>query len=196
MRDKHSDLFRVGKVSSIDYEKCTAQVVFEDRHDLVSGDLHIIVPLTLKDHAYYMPDLEERVLCIFDPSAPTKGYIVGSFYADTRLPPIQNKDKRYIKFEDETLIEYDRDIHKLTITIPEANPEETSIDVTTEIDIDILCNRDINVYSERDVSIFAARHIEVYAQGDMKIHCEGAMTIDSDTSININAPIVHINDKF
>jgi len=196
MRDKHSDIIRVGKVSSIDYEKCTAQVVFEDRHDLVSGDLHILVPLTLKDHAYYMPDIDERVLCIFDPSAPTKGYIVASFYADTRLPPIQNKDKRYIKFKDKTLIEYDRDIHKLTIDIPEANPEEVSIDVTTAIDINVLCNRDINIYTERDVSVYTARHVEVFAAGDMKIHSVGPLTIDSDTSININAPVVHINDKF
>jgi len=188
MRDKHSDLLRIGKVSSIDYEKCTAQVVFEDRHNLVSGDLHILVPLTLKDHAYYMPDLEERVLCIFDPSAPTKGFIVGSYYADPRPPPIQNKDKRYIKFKDDTLIEYDRDIHRLTITIPEPSPENVSIDVKTAIDINIHCERDVNVYAKRDISTFAERN--------MKIHSVGPMTIDSDTSININAPVVHINDKF
>jgi len=178
MRDKHSDLVRIGKVSSINYEKCTAQVVYEDRHDLVSGDLHILVPLTLKDHAYYMPDIDERVLCVFDPSAPTKGYILGSFYADTRMPPIQNKDKRYIEFEDKTLIEYDRDIHKLTIHIPAAG--ELSIEVVTA----------------SNISVTSDANIDVKAKGTMSIHSVGAMTIDSDTSININAPVVHINDKF
>ena len=186
MRDKHSDLLRVGKVSSIDYENCTAQVVFEDRHDLVSGDLRIVTPLTLKDHAYYMPDIDERVVCWFDPSAPVKGYILGSYYADTRMPPIQNKDKRYIKFEDKTLIEYDRDIHKLTIHIPAAG----------EVSIEIVTASDINITTDKDINVLAKGNIDVKAEGKMSIHSVDAMTIDSDTSININAPVVHINDKF
>ena len=196
MRDKHSDLFRVGKVSSIDYEHCTAQVLFEDRHDIVSADLRIIVPLTLKDHAYYMPDIDERVVCSFDPSAPVKGYIVGSYYADTRMPPIQNKDKRYFKFKDETLIEYDRDIHKLTIHIPAEGKEDISIEIVTASDINITTDTNINVLAKGDINVKAEGNIDVKAEGTMSVHSVDAMTIDSDTSININAPVVHINDKF
>ncbi|MCL2392627.1 MAG: hypothetical protein FWC66_08520 [Oscillospiraceae bacterium] len=184
MRDKHSDMLRVGKVSSIDYEHCTVQVVFEDRHDIVSGDLHIVVPFTLKDHAYYMPDIDERVVCLFDPSAPTEGYIMGSCYADTRMPPIQNEDKRYLKFKDETLIEYDRDNHKITIHIPTEG--DVSIEIVTASDINITTDKDINVLAEGD--------IDVKAEGKMSIHSVDAMTISSDKSISIDAPEVDISD--
>ena len=186
MRDKYTDAIRIGIVSSIDYEKCTAQVTFEDRHDIVSRDLHIVVPKTQDDHYYYMPDIGERVRVFFDPEAPTKGCIIGSYYADNRLPPIQNKDKAYVKFKDETLVEYDRDLHKLTIHIPKAG----------EVSIEIVTASDINITTDKDINVLAKGNIDVKAEGDMSIHSVGAMTIDSDTSININAPIVHINDKF
>ena len=187
MRDKHSDLMRVGKVSSIDYEKCTAQVVFEDRHDLVSGDLHILVPLTLKDHSYYMPDIDERVLCIFDPSAPTKGFIAASFYADTRLPPIQNKDKRYIKFKDETLLEYDRDIHKLTVKIPATAQGDISIEVETESDITVKTNGNICVEALKDIDVKSHQNIFEKALEDITVEAQQNISITAKENITIEA---------
>jgi len=201
MRDKHSDLLRVGKVSSIDYEHCTAKVVFEDRHDIVSADLRIIVPLTLEDHAYYMPDIDERVVCVFDPSAPTKGYICGSYYADTRMPPIQNKDKRYFKFKDETLIEYDRDEHLLTIEIPEDS--EKSIEVFAESDIDTETNgnmntsvlEDINVDCYQNVNIEVLEDINVESAQNIDVEVAEDITIEAGQDIEIDAENITITGK-
>ena len=186
MRDKYTDAIRIGKVSSIDPEKCTAQVTFEDRDDIVTRDLHIIVPCTLHDRYYYMPDIGERVCVLLDPESPTKGVILGSYYADTRLPPIQDEDKTYVQFKDETLVEYDRKLHKLTIHVPKAG--KTSIEIVTA--------SDITITTKANIDVFAKGNIDVRAEGNMSIHSVGALTIDSDESININAPRVDINDKF
>ena len=118
MRDKLTDAIRVGKVSSIDPVKCTAQVTFEDRDGIVSGDLPIMVRFTLEDMEYGMPAIGERVRVLFDPEAPSKGCILGSYYADTRLPPITGESKRYIRFSDGAHLEYDKRTHALTVNIP------------------------------------------------------------------------------
>jgi len=209
MRDKHSDLFRVGKVSSIDYEKCTAQVVFEDRHDLVSGDLHIIVPKTLKDHAYYMPDIDERVVCYFDPSAPTKGYIVGSYYADTRIPPRRDEHKFYLKLKDDTLIEYDRESHTLNIHIPKKwekkekaaedpvpevdDQEEVSIVIVTESDINITTQGKVNLIAHDEINVTCHDKITVKADDVIDVHSDNDIKINSDTHIIMTAPRIDLN---
>jgi len=205
MRDKYTEAIRIGIVSSIYPERGTAKVTFPDRHDIVSRELPVVVPCTLKDKWYYMPDVGERVRVLFDPEAPSRGCILGSYYDDVREPPEHDEANiQYVLFKDETLIKYDRKHHKLTITIPKANPEEVSIEVTTAIDINVLCKRDINITTERDIIVESARDIkvtaacdiEIKALGEIKIHSVGALSIDSDTSIAINAPRVDINDKY
>ena len=142
MRDKYTDSIRIGIVSSIDPDKGTAQVTFKDRGGIVSRDLHLNFMKTLEDYYYCMPDVGERVRCFFDPEAPTKGYIIGSYPSDTRVPPIKNKDKTYVLFKDKTLVEYDRDLHTLTIKIPKFG--EKSIDIFTKSDINTECKETIN----------------------------------------------------
>jgi len=208
MRDRHTDIVRVGVVSSIDYDKCTAQVVFKDRDNIVSDDLHILVPLTLKDCAYYMPDINERVLCIFDPSSPTTGYIVASFYADTRTPPITNKDKRYIKFGDDALVEYDRDKHTLKIDLPTAAQDDLSVEVFSESNISVVTNGSIAVEAKKNVTIKSAQNLNVETAEDVTINSAGSVCIDavqtmtimavhdikisSDASVNIDARDVNL----
>ena len=118
MRDKYTDMLRVGKVSSINPERGTAQVTFEDRNDIVTADLQILVPTTLADKFYYMPAIGERVECLFNPESPSTGRIIGSYYADTRMPPIGDANKIYIRFSDGGHIEYDKGASVLTINVP------------------------------------------------------------------------------
>ena len=60
-----SNLFRVGTVDVINESACTARVVFEDRDNMQSYDLRVIVKNTLKNKDYWMPDIGEQVLCLF-----------------------------------------------------------------------------------------------------------------------------------
>ena len=70
-------MIKVGKVSSVNEKKGTARVLFPDRQNSVSGDLFIVVPFTLSGKVYYMPEINERVVCIYDENVT--GFIVGSF---------------------------------------------------------------------------------------------------------------------
>lgn len=106
-------MVKTGKVSSVDEKKGTARVLFPDRGESVSGDLFIIVPFTLSGKAYYMPSINERVVCIFDECGT--GFIIGSFYADNRLPPLGDKNKVYVDFNDGTVLRYDKKENLLDI---------------------------------------------------------------------------------
>jgi len=99
-------MVKIGKVSSVDEKKGSARVLFEDRQNSISGDLFVIMPFTLSGQVYYMPAVNERVVCIFDECGT--GFIVGSFYADNRLPVQGDKNMAYVDFNDGTIIRYNR----------------------------------------------------------------------------------------
>lgn len=99
-------MVKIGKVSSVDEKRGTARVLFPDRQDSVSGDLFVIMPFTLSGQVYYMPVVNERVVCIFDDCGT--GFIIGSFYADSRQPVQGDKNMTYVNFNDGTILRYDR----------------------------------------------------------------------------------------
>jgi len=132
------NIIRVGLVSSIDAEKCTAKVVFHEKDDLVSHDMPVIQRQTLKNKDYQMPDIGEHVLCLCLPNGLEQGFIIGSLYSKADVPPVINKDKRHIKFEDGTTIEYDRKSHTLTVNMQSgtANITAPTINVVGNVNID------------------------------------------------------------
>ncbi len=92
MFDNHTEVpqfIRVGKVSSVNRNNCTARVFFEDRDDVVSHDLRVIVKNTMNKKDYWLPDVDEQVVCIFLPNGEETGFIIGSVYSDVDRPPAE-----------------------------------------------------------------------------------------------------------
>jgi len=110
-------IFRVGEVVSTDPDTCTARVKFPDADDMVSAPLMVAQRWTLKNKSYEMPDIGELVACIFLGNGPIAGFIAFSIYNVKDVPPIVDQDKHYTKYEDDTIFEYDRKEHKLTVNI-------------------------------------------------------------------------------
>lgn len=112
-----NDLIKVGEVSSIDPARGTARVVFDDEESLVSYDLPVIQRNTLETKDFHSPSVGEDVLCLFLPSGPEEGFILGSFYAGEIKPPESTKTRRTTVFEDGTVVQYDMAAHRFTILI-------------------------------------------------------------------------------
>ena len=109
------NLIRVGSVSAINPEKCTARVVFADRSEVVSFELPVLVRGSLRNKDYWMPDPGEQVVCLFLPSGNAQGFIIGSIYSERDKPPVTEGNKRHMLFSDGTVIEYDSSTSKLLI---------------------------------------------------------------------------------
>lgn len=107
-------VFKVGVVSEIDPATCTARVRFDDLDGLETMRLPVGVQKSLKDKSYWMPDEGEHVACLLDANAEA-GVILCAIYSEKDAPPVDDKDKRHVRFDDGTTIEYDRKAHKLTI---------------------------------------------------------------------------------
>lgn len=116
----HFEAVQLGVVSSVDKKKGTARVYFEDRDDLVSFDFPVIVRNTMKIKDYWMPDVDEQVLCLISACDNSRGFIIGSPYseADKPISAIHDsgKNKRGLYIDENNYIEWDGDNHQFVIS--------------------------------------------------------------------------------
>lgn len=110
-------LIKLGEISSIDPARGTARVVFDDEDSIVSYDLPVLQRNSLKNHDYAMPDVGEDAIVLFFGEGQEDGVILGSIYAGEVTPPESTENRRTVVFDDGTRICYDREEHKLTVTI-------------------------------------------------------------------------------
>lgn len=139
-----SDLIRIGTISSVNPEEAKARVIFEDRNNQVSKELQIIFQRTIGTQDYSIPKVGEQVLCLFLANGWEEGYIIGSYYNKNIKPPANDENKRLIKFEDGTLIEYN--LGEITIN----------------------AKKDVNIISAESINITAAR--EVIVNGNLQVN--------------------------
>lgn len=130
---KLNKLIKIGEVSSVNYEKGTADVSFGQDDAMINTDLQVLQRNTFKNKDYAMPDVGEDVVCLFLPNGLENGFVLGSVYAGNVELPESSGDKRTIKFSDDTVISYDRNNNKLTIVIGDTNiiADKTSVNVKT-----------------------------------------------------------------
>lgn len=109
------NIIRVGKVSSVNPANCTARVTFDDKDDLVSYELPVITLGSHETQAYWLPEIDTQVLCVFLPNPSGKGlsdgFVIGAFYS-AEDPPAENAagtksiifaDGSFIRFADGTV---------------------------------------------------------------------------------------------
>jgi len=125
-------VYRIGIVVAVDEKKAIARVRWTDIDGEVSYWLPIMQKKTLKDKEYWLPDINEHVVCLIDENAE-EGVILGAIYSDADAPPVQDKNKYHIKFEDGTTIEYDKSEHKLKANVK----GDIDVKATGRADIDI-----------------------------------------------------------
>jgi phage baseplate assembly protein V len=169
-REILNGLIKIGEVSSVDYAKCTARVVFDDDDSIVSYDLPVLHTNSFRNKDHAMPDVGEDVVCLFLPSGEEEGFILGAIYAGEVQPAESSADVRSVTFSDGTECKYDRASHQLSI----------KIDGTA-----ITANRDsVNVNTTQEVNI----------KGGSVVNVEGGQTVNitGGSMINLVAPSVNL----
>ncbi len=110
-------IFALGKVVAIDEGKGLVRVKLEEHDNLTTYWLPVLYTKTQFDKEYWMPDIDEMVLCVFTPPSFERGFVLGSFYTQEDTPPEANRNKWIKKFKDGTVIEYDRENSRLFIDV-------------------------------------------------------------------------------
>lgn len=114
--DSHSrNMIRIGRVSSVHPSEMAVKVVFEDKDNLVSDKLPVLVRGSSKNRDYWLPDVGEQVCCLMLPNGHNAGICLGSFYSESSPPAIADAEKRRIDFSGGSFIEFDRTTGGLTV---------------------------------------------------------------------------------
>lgn len=111
---------RVGIVSTVNREKATARVYFEDREDVVSPELKVLNFNTLHTKHYWMPEVNQTVICLFAHNEPETGYILAGVYSEVDKVHeefLVSEDVDGVRYPDGSVIKYDSINHKLIIDI-------------------------------------------------------------------------------
>lgn len=112
-------LIRVGSVSSVNPANGTARVALEVNDDNVTYELPVLTRGSKANKDYWIPDIDEQVVCLFLPNTSGRGvcqgFILGTFYSRTDAPVENSQDVQAIKFSDGTEIRHDRSSGDLTI---------------------------------------------------------------------------------
>lgn len=91
-------IIRVGNVSSTNPTDMTVRVAFSDEDNLVSDDLKVLNHGSKSSKEYYMPAVNEQVVCIFLPNGRNTGFVIGSFFSqEDNLPSEASQDKRILE---------------------------------------------------------------------------------------------------
>lgn len=131
-----NEIVRAGIVTQRYPERGTVRVQLIDADDSVSYEMPVICRKTLKDKDYWMPDLNEHVVCLFLGQGLEQGFVLGAIYSEADAVPVSSNDKWHKVFEDGTVIEYDRSSHKL------------SADVKGDIDVKATGTCDVDVQGQ------------------------------------------------
>lgn len=110
---------RVGEVKKIYDKEHRVRVLFHDLQlngqKVLSWKLPVVVPSSWKDMAYWLPCIGDYVLCLFLPFGREQGFVLGGYYADPEPRPVIDRNKFHMRWEDDTWIEYDKDIHEFNV---------------------------------------------------------------------------------
>lgn len=112
-------LIRVGTVSSVNPAAGTVRVAFAAQDDMVTYELPVITRGSKNNKDYWLPDVDEQVLCLFLPNVSGRGvcegFVLGTFYSSVDAPQESSVDVHAVKYGDGTIIKHDRSTGKLTI---------------------------------------------------------------------------------
>ena len=113
--DSHAkNIIRIGRVSVSDPGTMTVKVVFEDKDNMLSDSLPILVRGSSRNKDYWLPDVGEQVGCLMRPNGH-EGICLGSYYSESDPSGRYGQDVRRMDFNDGTYISYDRASHRLEI---------------------------------------------------------------------------------
>lgn len=111
------NMIKHGIVNSVDPKTMTARVIFEDADNNISAPLYIANRGSKCTRDYWLPDVGEQVICIFEPNDKnaSTGWIIGSYFSDPVPPQVNDADVHRIDFSDGSYIEHNRKTHEMTI---------------------------------------------------------------------------------
>ncbi|GAB1826813.1 phage baseplate assembly protein V [Turicimonas sp. TL08] len=153
--DRCMAVMKLGEVVEVQPAQCKARVVFDDDDSVVSDLLPIVIPNSIENKDFWLPDIGEDVLCLFGTSGLEDGYILGSIYAGEIHAPSESKDVRMIKFSDGSVFKFDRSVSVFEIEIgsTKIKVDKNNVEVETVQKVALKSTSEVNIEGAAEVNI-------------------------------------------
>ena len=196
-----TQMVRVGTVSSVNEKNGTVRVLFGDADangkPLISDELPVLTRKSLRDKSYWMPDVNEHVLCLFLPFGLRQGFVLGAFYSQADAVPVADKDVMHVIFDDGSWFRYHRGEHKLS-----GHVVNGYADLIVDIDADLKVGQDLTAEIERDTKITTGENLAaevgkkaaLSVASDLDITVGGNINMSADGTVRINGSTIHLNE--
>lgn len=109
---------KFGTITQIDTIAGRARIKMPEHDGIVSYWLPIAHAKTSGDQFCALPEVGQHVAVLMD-DRHEDGAIIGAIYSGGNKPPVDGKNKFYMRFSDGAVFEYDKETHVLTLTLPE-----------------------------------------------------------------------------
>ena len=122
-------MLRFGNITEVDPAKGYARVTFTD-DGIVSDWLQFITLGAIKDNFSHTFSINEQVACLMDENSE-EGVILGALFNDSTPPNNAGSGIFRVKFEDNSVIEYNRNTHEYTLDI------KGKINITAQSEVNV-----------------------------------------------------------
>jgi len=176
-----NNLIRIGVVAQVDYPAARVRV---RSADLETGWLPWVTDRAGGDRTWWAPEMGEQVL-LLAPSGDLSGAVVlGSIYRNAFPAPGDRETLHRHVYADGASVEYDREIHRYTISLPNNGAE-----------VRIMTSGHVTVAADGDVALTSGANVDIGAQGNVRIEGAGialvgpvtaSSTITAQTEVTAN----------
>ncbi|PWC81254.1 phage baseplate assembly protein V [Azospirillum sp. TSH64] len=162
-----TNLLRMGKVHSADYPAARIRVVVGDASDPVGHIVTNWIPwLTTragKDRTWHAPEVGETVLVLAPGGELANAVALPATFSSGSPAPADRETVQRTIYDDGTVVEYDREAHKLSADV------------------------------KGDAELTVEKNVSVKASGNISIEASGPVAIKSSASVSVTAPAVNIS---
>lgn len=132
-------LLQVGVVAEVDYALARARV---RAGDLLTDWLPWVTGRAGGDRDWAAPEVGEQVVLLCPEGRPERGIVLPALYRAAHPAPADRETVRRVTFADGSVVEYDREAHRLDVQVPHGGGE---VRVLTEGKITVVADGDVAV---------------------------------------------------
>ncbi len=187
LEDAVSHVLRFAVVTKVLEDKGMVRVELKDADELVSYEIPVLQPKTLKDKFYWMPDKGEHGAVLFAGNGVEQGVWLGAIFSEQDKPPVKSKDKLHIMFEDETFIEYDREESKLS------GECKGDVELKVEGDVKLEIEGDVELKIKGDNTVTIKGDASLKVEGDCNVDIQGQGKVACKDVLQLQGKIVEVN---
>ena len=153
------NIIRNGTIAEVDYQSARVRVKYdedESGNDILTDWLPWLTTRAGNDRTWWAPELGEQVLILSPSGNLALGTVLPAINQTAHPAPESDPNKHRTVYEDGSFVEYDRNAHKLTVTV---NGGDAVLNTTGNLDAAV----------GGDALVNAGGNAEVDAQGHAKV---------------------------